>query len=137
MSSIETYADFRVAFLHDENGGKLWEEDLFLKLCDFWLLRRDGFLLKMYKIKNGLLKKIIRKKVRGDKELPTYKVLLRMIARREEQFNPMDYLNRDLEEYFHILKEWKKVCEKDFLEQYPHLREPTRHIKSKKIYLYN
>ena len=23
MSSIETYADFRVAFLHDENGGKL------------------------------------------------------------------------------------------------------------------
>ena len=23
MSSIETYADFRVAFLHDGNGGKL------------------------------------------------------------------------------------------------------------------
>ena len=75
--------------------------------------------------------------MRGNKELPTYKVLLRMIAKREEQFNPMDYLNKDWEEYFHILKEWKKVCEKDFLEQYPHLREPRRHIKSKKICLYN
>ena len=105
MSSIETYADFRVAVLHDENGGKLWEEDLFLNLYDFWLLRCDGFLLKTYKTKNELLKKIIRKKVRGNKELPTYKVLLQMIARREEQFNPLDYLNRDLEEYFHILKE--------------------------------
>ena len=60
-----------------------------------------------------------------------------MIARRKEQLNPLYYLNRDFEEYFHILKEWKKVYEKDFLEQYPHLREPTRHIKSKKIYLYN
>ena len=48
MSSIETYADFRVAFLHDENGGKLWEEDLFLNLYDFWVLRRDGFSLKTY-----------------------------------------------------------------------------------------
>ena len=46
MSSIETYADFRVAFLHDENGGKLWEEDLLLNLCDFWVLCPDGFLLK-------------------------------------------------------------------------------------------
>ena len=62
MSSIETYADFRVAFLHDENGEKLWEEDLFLNLYDFWVLCRDGFLLKTYKIRNAL-KKIIRKKV--------------------------------------------------------------------------
>ena len=71
MSSIETYADFRVAFLDDENGRKLWEEDLFLNMYDFWCLRRDGFLLKTYKTKNGLLKKIIRKKVRGNKELTT------------------------------------------------------------------
>ena len=91
----------------------------------------------MYKTKHALLKKIIRKKVRGNKELPTYKVLLGMIAKREEQFNPMDYLNKDWEECFHILKEWKKVREKDFLEQYPHLREPKRHRKSKKICLYN
>ena len=57
MSSIETYVDFRVAFLHDENGGKLWEEDLFLNLYDFWVLRRDGFLLKTYKIKKYVIKK--------------------------------------------------------------------------------
>ena len=43
MSSIETYTDFRVAFLHDEDGGKLWEEGLFLNLYDFLVLRRDEF----------------------------------------------------------------------------------------------
>ena len=37
----------------------------------------------------------------------------------------MDYLNSDWEQYFHILKEWKRFCEKDFLEQRPHLREPN------------
>ena len=137
MCSIGTYADFRVAFLHDENGEKLREEGLFLNLYDFWCLPRDGFLLKTYKTKNALLKKIICKKVRRNKELPTYKVLLQMIAKKEEQFSPMNYLNKDWEEYFDILKEWKKVCEKDFLEQYPHLREPKRHIKSKKTCLYN
>ena len=67
--------------------------------------------------------------MRGNKELPTYKVLLRMCAKREEQFNPIDYLHSDWEQYFHILKEWKKVCEKDFLEEHPHLREPKRHQK--------
>ena len=76
MSSIETYADFRVAFLHNEDGGKLWEEDLFLNLYDFWCFHSHGFLLKTYKTKNTLLKKIIHEKVRGNKELPTYKVLL-------------------------------------------------------------
>ena len=40
--------------------------------------------------------------MRENKELPTYKVLLRMIAKREEQFNPIDHLNKDWEEYFHI-----------------------------------
>ena len=46
----------------------------------------------------------------------------------------MDYLNSDWEQYFHILKEWKRFCEKDFLEQCPHLREPKRH---QKICIYN
>ena len=129
MSSIETYGDFPVEFLHDESGEKLWGDNLFLNIYDFWCIRRDGFLLKDYKTKNYLLKRIIRKKMRGNKELPTYKVLLRMCAKREEQFNPMDYLHNDCEQYFHILKEWKKVFEKDFLEEHPHLREPKRHQK--------
>ena len=46
--------------------------------------------------------------MRGNKELPTYQVLLRMCAKREEQFNPMEYLHGS--------------CEKDFLEERPHLR---------------
>ena len=129
MSSIETYGDFRVDFLHDESGEKLRGDNLFLNIYDFWCIRRDGFLLKDYKTNNSLLIRIIRKKMRGNKELPTYKVLLRMCAKREEQFNPMDYLHSDCEQYFHILKEWKKVCEKDFLEEHPHLREPKRHQK--------
>ena len=108
---------------------------MFLNIYDFWCVRRDGFLLKDYRTKNSLLKRKIRKKLRGNKELPTYKVLLRMCAKREEQFNPMEFLNGDWEDYFHILREWKKVCEEDFLIQHSQLKEPKRHIKSRKIYL--
>ena len=103
--SIETYADFRIEFLHDESMKKLWGNDLFLNIYDFWCISRDGFLLKDYSRKNSLLKTIIRKKMRRNNELPTYKVLLRMCAKREEQFNPMVFLHRDWENYFHILKE--------------------------------
>ena len=134
MSSIETYGDFRVDFLHDESGEKLRGDNLFLNIYDFWCIRRDGFLLKDYKTNNSLLIRIIRKKMRGNKELPTYKVLLRMCAKRDEQFNPMDYLHSDWEQYFHILNKWKKVCVKDFLEERPRLREPKRH---QKICIYN
>ena len=70
--------------------------------------------------------------MRGNKELSTYKVLLRMCAKREEQSNPMEYLHGDWEQYFHVLKEWKKACEKDFLEKRPHLREPK---SKKKIFI--
>ena len=62
MSAIETYGDFRVEFLHDEKGEKLWSNSLFLNIYDFWCIRRDGFLLRTYKAKNSLLKRIIRKK---------------------------------------------------------------------------
>ena len=59
MSSIEAYADFRVEFLHDESGEKLWGNDLSLNIYDFWCIRRDGFLIKDYSKKNSLLKTII------------------------------------------------------------------------------
>ena len=129
----ETYGDFRVEFLHDEGSEKLWVNDLFLNIYDFWCIRQLVYLLKDYRTKNSLLKRIIRKKLRENKELPPYKVLLRMCANREEQFNPIKYLHGDWEDYFHILREWKKVCEEDFLIQHPHLREPKRHIKANKI----
>ena len=101
--SIETYADFRIEFLHDESMKKLWGNDLFLNIYDFWCISRDGFLLKDYSRKNSLLKTII------------YKVLLRMCAKREEQFNPMVFLHRDWENYFHILKDRRRYAKKTFL----------------------
>ena len=48
----------------------------------------------------------------------------------------MKFLNGDWEDYFHILREWKKVCEEDFLIEHPHLRESKRHLKATKIYIY-
>ena len=53
MSSTETYGDFRVDFLHDESEEKLWGDNLFLNIYDFWCIHRDGFLLKDYKTKNS------------------------------------------------------------------------------------
>ena len=133
--STETYGGFRVEFLHDESGKSLWGDNLFLNIYDYWCIRLLGYLLTDYKKENSLLKRIIRKKLRGNEELPTYKVLLRMIAKRNEQFNPMEFLEKDWEDYFHIIREWKKVCEEGFLITHPHLREPKRHIKSNKIYI--
>ena len=135
MSSTETHGDFRLDFLYDERGKRLWDDNLFLNIYDFWCVRRNGFLLKDYRTKNSLLKRIISKKMRGNKELPTYKVMLRMCPKREEQFNPMEYLHGDWEDYLHILRKWKKVCEEDFLIQHPRLREPKIHIKTNKIYI--
>ena len=131
--NTETYAGFRQSFLHSGNKKYFWNDSFLLNLYDFCQLRRNGFLLKTYKTKNLLLKRIIRRKGRGNNELPLYKILLQQIMVGEEQFNPTDYLHRDQEDYFHVLKEWKKVCEKDFLEEHPHLREPKRH---QKIYIY-
>lgn len=62
-----------------------------------------------------------------------YKVLLRMCANSDENFNPLDFLEKDWEHYFNKLRVWKKVCEEDFLYSRPHLREPKRHLKSKTI----
>ena len=131
--NTETYAGFRLSFLHSDNKKDFLNDCLFLNLYDFWQLRRNGFLLKTYKTKNSLLKRIIRRKVNGNNELPTYKILLCQIMVGEEQFNPTDYLNSDQEDYFHVLKEWKIVCEKDFLEEHSHLKEGKRH---QKIYIY-
>ena len=129
MSAIKTYGDFQVEFLHDEKGEKLWSNSLFLNIYDFWCIRRDGFLLRTYKAKNSLLKRIIRKKMRGNNELPNYKVLLRKCIVGEEQFNPMDYLNGDHEQYFHVFKEWKKKLSKRLFRRASFLREGKRHKK--------
>ena len=111
--STETYGGFRIDFLNDLTGDRSWERfwnnDLFLNIYDFSCLYRHGYSKDNYLQRNSFLKKIIRKKIRGNKNLPTYKVFLRMCANSNLDFNPSDYLEGDWGEYFEKLRIWK-VC---------------------------
>ena len=78
------------------------------------------------------LKKIIKKKWRGKKDLPGFKVLLQKIKEGDETFDPVDYLDADHEQYFCKLQVCKQSSEKNYLERYPFLKEQIRH---KKIYI--
>ena len=133
----ETYGGFRIYFLNDLNGkellNRLWSNDLFLNIYDYWSIHRHGYLLGNYLERNKMLKKIIRQKLSGDPNLPTYKVFLRMCANGRADFNPSDFLEKDWGEYFEQLRIWKIVNEEEFLKTRPHLREPKRQLKSKII----
>ena len=130
--STETYSTFRVEFLHDEDGEILKENDLFFNLYDLWTVSRSGFLLETYELKIVKLKKIIKKKWRGKKDLPGFKVLLQKVKEGDEMFDPVDYLDEDHEQDFCKLQVWKETSKKKYLERYPFLREQVRH---KKIYI--
>ena len=129
--STETYGSFRVEFLHDEDGEILKENSLFFNLYDLWTVNRSGFLLETYELKIVNLKEIVKKKWRGKKDLPGFKVLIQKIKEGDEMFNPVEYLDGDHEQYFSKLQVWKQTLENNYLEQYPFLREQIRH---KKIY---
>ena len=87
-----------------------------------------------YYQRNAMLKRIIQKKAMEDPNLPSYKVLLRMIANGRSYFNPTNYLNGDWSEYLYKLRCWKLLNEDNVLKDKPYLRgEPKRHIKSKVI----
>ena len=130
--STETYITFRVEFLHDEDGEILKENDLFFNLYDLWTVCCSGFLLETCELKIVKLKKIIKKKWSGKKDLPGFKVLLQKIKEGDEMFDPVDYLDGDHEQYFCKLQVWKETSEKNYLKRYPFLREQIRH---KKIYI--
>ena len=91
--STETYGSFRVEFLHDQDGEILKENYLFFNLYDLWTVNCSGFLLETYKLKIVKLKKIIKKKWRGKKDLPGFKVLLQKIKEGDETFHPVEYLD--------------------------------------------
>ena len=133
--AIETYGGFRKDFLNDLSGLELfdrfWNEHLFLNIYDFWSLRRHGYLVDNYRQRNRFLKKIIRSKVKGDENLPSYKILLRMIVNSNYDFNPRPFLDGDWEVYFERLRNWKLCNEVEFLKIRPWMREPKRHIKIK------
>ena len=130
--STETYSTFRVEFLHDEDGEILKENDLFFNLYDLWTVRCSGFLLETCELKIVKLKKIIKKRWSGKKDLPGFKVLLQKIKEGDEMFDPVDYLDEDHEQDFCKLQVWKETSKKKYLERYPFLREQVRH---KKIYI--
>ena len=114
-------------------GKKLYHDNLFLNIYDFWSIRRHGYLIDNYYQKNSVLKKIIRDKLRGNEALPNYKVLICMCANERTDFNPTEFLEGEWGQYFENLKIWKLFYEKDYLKKKPHLREPKRHVKSKVI----
>ena len=107
--STETYGSFRVELLHDKNGEILRENSLFFNLYDLWTIHRSGFLLGTYKSKIVKLKKIVKRKLKGKKELPGFKVFLQKIKEGDEMFDPVKYLEGDHEKYFIKLLVWKET----------------------------
>ena len=95
-------------------------------------VNRSGFLLETYELKIVKLKKIIKKKWRGKKDLPGFKVSMQNIKEGDEMFNPVEYFDGDHQQYFSKLQVWKQTLENNYLERYSFLREQIRH---KEIYI--
>ena len=52
---------------------------------------------------------------------------MKKFKEKDQEFSPVNYLD-DEEKYFELMKQWKNEFEKDYLDQYPHLRlDPVRH----------
>ena len=51
MSNTETYGDFRVEFLHDEKGEKLWSDSLFFNFTTFGTSVKMDFYFELIKQK--------------------------------------------------------------------------------------
>ena len=129
----ETYGGIRLEFLKNVDGKELWDrlwgDHLFLNLYDFWCIRQHGYLVDNYQQKNKFLKKIIRRKVKGDVFLPSYKIILRMIANGHYDFNPSPFLKGDWGIFLKKLYSWKHCNKEEFLKIKPWLREPKRYLK--------
>ena len=69
-------------------------------------------------------------KVRGDVYLPSYKIILRMIIKRNRDFDPTAFLEGDWGFFLNKLYNWKHWNEEEFLKLKPWLREPKRHLKT-------
>ena len=129
----ETYGGIRLEFLKNVDGGELWDrlwsDHLFLNLYDFWCVRQYRHVVDNCQQKNTFLKKIIRRKVRGDVFLPSYKILLRMIAKGHRDFDPSSFLEGDWGVFLNKLYSWKQCNQEEFLKLKPCLKEPKRHLK--------
>ena len=92
-------------------------------------MRRHKHLVDNYTQRNRFLKKIIKSKVRWNDKLPTSKIVLRMLMKKNEDFDPTEFLDGDWGEYLHKLYRWKLCNEEQLLQLRPQLREPIRHLK--------
>ena len=128
----ETYGSFRVEFLYDEEGEILRGDSLFFNIYDLWSVHRSGFLLGTYDHKVTKLRKIIKRKWKGQKKLPGFNILMRKIKEGDEVFNLIEFLEGDHVHFFQKLQEWKQNFENTYLKQHPFLRKQIRH---KKIYI--
>ena len=128
-----TYGGFRKEFLKNADGGELWDrlqgDHLFLNLYDFWCMRQYKHLVDNCQQRNSFLKKIIKVKVRGDVYLPSYKIILRMIMKRNRDFDPSAFLEGDWGFFLNKLYNWKLCNQEEFLKLKPGLGEPKRHLK--------
>lgn len=129
----ETYGGIRLEFLKEVEGEelwvRLWSDHLFLNLYGFWTVRQHSHLVDNYQQKNKFLKNIIRRKVKGDVNLLSYKILLTMIAKGNRDFDPTSFLEGDWGIFLNKLYSWKYCNQEDFLKIKPWLREPKRHVK--------
>ena len=129
----ETYGGFQSEFLKNADGEELWDrlqgDHLFLNLYDFWCMCQYKHLVDNYQQRNSFLKKIIKRKVRGDVYLPSYKIILRMIIKRNRDFDPTEFLEGDWGFFLNKLYNWKLCNQEEFLKLKPWLREPKRHLK--------
>lgn len=88
------------------------------------------FYYKLIKLKLILLKKLIKRRLRGRNDLSGFKVILLKFKEGDGRFDPMVYLNKDEEEFFNKLIVWKRSFEEDLLQCCPSLREQKRHKKN-------
>lgn len=84
------------------------------------------FYYKLIKLKLILLKKLIKRRLRGRNDLSGFKVILFKCKEGNGWFDPMVYLNGDEEEFFNKLIVWKRSFVEDLLQCCPSLREQKR-----------
>lgn len=84
------------------------------------------FYYKLIKLKLILLKKLIKRRLRGRNDPSGFKVILFKCKEGNGWFDPMVYLNGDEEEFFNKLIVWKRSFEEDLLQCCPSLREQKR-----------
>ena len=108
----ETYGsnNLRTDCLNNKKGKNVKDEQLLLKLYDYWNLLHAEFkhlYYPWYHPKTALLEKQIRKKLADNKDLPLVNVFIKKFKDKDLHFCPVTYLDDD-ETYLETMKQCKK-----------------------------